>query len=253
LGDEKLIALTNDVEDEILLEEILDEVMEDLEKYEFLKSSGECPVKTIEKPEEGKYPKIVTKDFGDGCYKNEWAKMRSGKIIITINGPWRKEGSVREITFEDYMHGKTLVEGEKRIECMGRTDEGFIWHKVEGVLNLTREKEDETVTIIRKVEKERYLINPEKEKDIPKEWLIEGEVKVEKSNGVSYEKKIVEPLHRIQGCRWFQDGLKQIEVGEDLIQIDYGFVGDEDSDCDSWILRWVNEEEAEEIDLSVKE
>ena len=88
------------------------------------------------------------------------------------------------------------------------------------------------------------------DKEVPREWLIEGKVRVEKSDGTSYRMKIAEPLWRIQGCRWFQAGLKHIEIGEYLIQTDYSFVGPEESDCDSWVKRWVNEEEAEEIDLS---
>jgi len=251
--DDRIISISEDVDDEILTDEILDEVMADLEKYDFLKSSEECPVRTIEIPEEGKYPKVVTKDFGEGCYKNEWSKMRSGKIIVTIKGPWRREGSVRKITFEDYMHGNTLVEGEKRIECMGETEEGYIWHKIQGKLKLTREKEGETVTIIRKVEKNRYLISGMYDREVPNEWLIDGKVSVEKSNGISYKVEIAQPLYRIEGCRWYQDGLKLIEYGDDLIQVDYGFVGDQESTCDSWIERWINNEDAEQIDLSIRD
>jgi hypothetical protein len=245
------LTVLQEAEDDMIIEEILDEVLEDLEKYDFLKSADVCPVKTIEVPEEGRYPKVVTKDFGDGCYKDPNGKLRSGKIIITIMGPWRKVGSVREITFEDYKHGNALVEGSKRIECMGETEMG-LWHKVKGKLKLTREKEEGPMVVKRKIEKDRYLINANAEKDVPKEWLIEGEVKVEKSNGVSYVVSIAEPLYRIQGCRWYQNGLKQIQSGENLIQVDYGYVGPEDGLCDSWVQRWVNEEEPELIDLSEK-
>jgi hypothetical protein len=149
----------------------------------------------------------------------------------------------------NYTHGKTLIEGSKRIECMGKTDEGYIWHKIEGELELTREKEDEQIVVKRKVEKDRYLINWPNDKETPNEWLIKGEVKVEKSNGVSYEVIITKPLYRIQGCRWFQAGIKQIKVGNDVIRIDYGYVDDEEMDCDSWIERQVNEEEPETINL----
>jgi hypothetical protein len=249
----KEVSITQDADDDLLIEEILDEVMEDLEEYDFLKSAEVCPVRTIEVPEEGRYPRIVTKDFGEGCYKEPDGKMRSGKIIITIVGPWRKEGSVREIAFDNYKCGNALVEGNKRIECLGETEEGFIKYKIEGNLTLTRETEgEEPLVVTRKIEKKHYLINGLDDKDVPKEWLIEGKVKVEKSNGVSYKISIAEPLHRIQGCSWYQAGLKQIESGENLIRIDYSYVGPGESACDSWIQRWINEEEPELIDLSVK-
>jgi len=240
--------LIEEADDDILIEEILDEVLEDLEKYDFLKSADVCPVRTIELPEEGRYPRIVTKDFGEGCYKDPSGKLRSGKIIITIMGPWRREGSVRKIAFENYRHGNALVEGSKRIECMGETDTG-LWHKIEGQLTITREKEEETMVVKRKIEKDRFLINASAENGVPKEWLIEGKVKVEKSNGLSYKVSIAEPLYRIEGCRWYQNGVKQIEAGDNLIRIDYGYAGPEDSLCDSWIQRWVNDEEPELINL----
>ena len=134
----------------------------------------------------------------------------------------------------------------------GRNRRGFLWHTIEGKLKLTRELEDGQLVVERKIEKDRYLINGLDDKDVPKEWLIEGKVKVEKSNGVSYKVSIAEPLYRIQGCRWYQAGLKQIESGENLIQIDYSYVGPEDGLCDSWVQRWVNEEEPELINLSEK-
>lgn len=243
-------SIVMEADDAIISEEILDEVLEDLEKYDFLKSTSDCPVRTIEKPEEGRYPIIVTKDYGDGCAVHPNGRMRSGKIIITVNGPWCREGSVRKVAFEDYKHGNTLVVGSKKIKCLGESDEGYIWHRITGNLQLTREKDEEDLVIKRIVKKDRFLITGLKDKDVPREWLIEGEIKVEKSNDVSYKVSTAEPLHRIQGCRWYQSGIKQIELKEDLIQIDYSYVGPEDSSCDSWIKRWVNEEEPELIDLS---
>jgi hypothetical protein len=241
-----------DADDALILEEILDEVMVDLEQYEYLKSSDICPVITIETPDEAIYPKIVSKDFGEGCAKHESGIIRSGKIIITIRGPWCREGSVRIITFENYMHGNTLIEGIKKIECMGKTDEGYIWHTITGRLKLSRERDGEKFVIERQVAKDRYMINGFNDREVPKEWLIEGIVKVEKSNGVSYKVIISEPLYRVQGCRWFQSGIKQIESGDNLILLDYGYVGDEDRACDSWMLRTVNDEKGEAIDLRSK-
>ncbi|MCP4310036.1 MAG: hypothetical protein GY790_02120 [Bacteroidetes bacterium] len=252
INESKLSVLLEDADDALILEEILDEVMEDLERYEYFKSSDVCPVKTIETPGEAVYPKIVTKDYGSGCSEYESGIIRSGKIIITIKGPWRQEGSIRTITFENYMHGNTLIEGSKKIECMGLSDEGYIWHTIKGKLVLSRERDGEKLVIERHVTKDRYLIDGFNDREVPNQWLIEGKVKVEKSNGVSYKVIISEPLYRIQGCRWFQSGIKRIETVNNLIFLDYGYVGDEDSACDSWILRTVNEEEDEAIDLNNK-
>jgi hypothetical protein len=252
INESELSVLMEDADDALILEEILDEVMVDLEQYEYLKSSEVCPVITIKTPEEGNYPKIVTKDFGEGCAVRESGIIRSGKIIISIRGPWCRDGSIRIITFENYMHGNTLIEGSKKIECMGKTDEGYIWHTIAGRLKLSREKDGEKLVIERQIAKDRYMINGFNDREVPNEWLIEGKVKVETSNGVIYKVIISEPLYRIQGCRWFQSGIKQIESGDNLILLDYGYVGNEDSACDNWMLRTVNDEEDKAINLRTK-
>jgi len=150
------------------------------------------------------------------------------------------------------MHGNTLIEGIKRIECLGKTDEGHIWHTIAGNIKLTTKRNGEKLIIERRMAKDRYMIIGFNDRTVPNEWLIEGKVKVEKSNGMSYKIITSEPLYRIQGCRWFQSGIKQIESGDNLILLDYGYVGDEDSACDSWMLRTVNDEEGEAIDLRSK-
>jgi len=252
INESQLSILMEDAYDALILEEILDEVMLDLEGYEYLKSSNTCPLRTIKTPEVGNYPKILIKDFGEGCTVHESGIIRSGKIIITIRGPWCKEGSVRKITFENYMHGNTLIEGNKKIECMGKTDEGYIWHTIAGNMKLTRERDDEKLVIKRQVAKDRYMINGFNDLEVANEWMIEGKVKVEKSDGLSYKVIISEPLYRIQGCRWFQYGIKQIDSDDNLVLLDYGYTGDEDSACDSWMLRTINDEEGKAIDLRRK-
>jgi hypothetical protein len=89
---------------------------------------------------------------------------------------------IRIVTFENYVHGNALVEGEKEIMSMGQTEEGYYWHKIKGEIVLTREKDGEQLIIKRKVEKDRYLINGYKDADTPKEGRIEGKVRVKKSN-----------------------------------------------------------------------
>jgi len=54
INESQLSVLMEDANEALILEEILDEVMEDLEQYEYLKSSDVCPVRTFKTPEEGK-------------------------------------------------------------------------------------------------------------------------------------------------------------------------------------------------------
>lgn len=250
---DQLAIVTDDVDEAMAVEEILDEVILDLEKYDFLKSAETCPAVSIERPEGEKYPKIVTKDFGDGC-ETDGGAVKSGKIIITLYGPWLKEGSKRIVTFENYTHRGIGIEGEKEIVCQGETEEGFYEHSIEGTIQL---KKSDSLQVKRKIHKSRLLIAGAKDKDIPKEWLVSGRVRVLKSNGVTYVMKIAEPLHHIQGCKWAQSGLKVITFSGDeendeetgpKVYIDYAYA-ESDKSCDRYALRWVDDGEAEVIKL----
>lgn len=249
--------------EDVAIEEIIDEVILDLEDHDFFKSETSCPIKTIENPDQGRYPKIITKDFGEGC-TTEWGVEKSGKIIITLYGPWLQEGSKRTITFEDYTHRGIAVSGEKNITCKGLNEDSLYVHVIKGGLTLVK---PDSLVVKRAVHKRRILLAGVGQPDVPKEWLIEGKVEVEKSNGISCEVHTRTPLYRIQGCRWFQDGIKVIHIrlhdgeedkgdgegegsdeGRHKVVIDYGYAESEDA-CDSFVLRTIDDEEPVVVNL----
>ena len=118
-GDETLIAIN-----ETFMAVIVDDVQFTVDQFsgfgERNLKSGEtietttCPVITTEKIKEGQeWPRRVTVDFGEGCTKNE--KLISGKMIIVKTGPWMQPGSVREVTFKNFVMDNVKIEGDKRI------------------------------------------------------------------------------------------------------------------------------------------
>lgn len=243
--------------EDLVIEEILDEVLMDLEDIDILKSESTCPLITKEKAGDRKFPRIITKDFGEGCMTNGGTE-RSGKIIITIYGPWLKEGSKRTVTFEDYTHKGISVTGERDIICKGVNDDGYYVQTISGVLNLTR---PDSLVIERKSRERLTLITGFDDPDKPKEWFIEGSVEVSKSNGKNYVMHVKEPLHRIQACRWYQSGVKVLsfasreEANENnrrKINIDYSYT-ESNEDCDSFVLVWKGDQEAKVVDLSKKD
>ncbi len=261
---DNMVTLVNkEIKDEVIIEEIIDDILYDLEQFDFLKSETTCPVVTVEKPDDARFPRIITRDFGEGCV-NEWGVEKSGKVIVTVYGPWLKEGSKRTVEFEDYTHRGTAVSGKKVIVCKGMNEDGYYVHSIRGKIQLVRE---DGMVISREITRRRTMLAGFGEPGVPKEWLLEGKTIVEKSNAREYVMNIREPLYRIQGCRWAQSGLKVIRFNIDeeeeaddaavegapeyrhKVVIDYGFVGQEDSACDSFVLRKVDDKEAEVVDL----
>jgi hypothetical protein len=247
-------VLTTDLEEDLVVEEILDEVMLDLEQFEFLKSVSTCPVITIETPEETRFPRIITKDFGEGC-TTEWGTEKSGKIIITVYGPWLKAGSKRTVAFEDFTHRGIAIYGKEEIICNGLNDDSLYVHSIKGKLTLVR---PDSLIIVRDFQKRRTMLAGVGNPDVPNEWLVEGHIKVNRSDSVHFMVKIDEPLYRIQGCRWYQGGIKAIHYNaagnadgryDRKVYFDYGYAESEDR-CDSYALRWVDEGEPKVVNLN---
>jgi hypothetical protein len=264
VSDNAVMLVNKEFKEEVIIEEIIDDVLFDLEQYDFKKSENTCPVVTVEQPEDARFPKIITRDFGDGCV-TEWGVEKSGKVIVTLYGPWLKEGSKRVVEFENYTHRGTAVSGRKVIVCEGLNADSLYVHSIRGKIELVR---DDSLVVTREMDKLRTMLAGFNEPGVPREWLLEGTTKVVKSDGREYHIKIREPLYRIQGCRWAQSGVKVIRFnlddeavdpdgteGEDTgynhkVVIDYSYTGPEDGRCDSYVLRKVDDQEAEVVDLN---
>jgi len=113
-------------------------------------------------------------------------------------------------------------------------------------------------SVKRKIHEKRTYIAGRGNRDIPNQWLIEGIVVVSKSSGKKYTMKITDPLHKIQGCKWYQSGIKafhfstgekDVKTNDRITYIDYSYTESDDS-CDSFALRWKDDEEAHVVDLS---
>ena len=249
-----------DLEEAMIVEDILDEVISDLERYDFLKSADICPTVTIERPDSTRYPKIITKDFGDSCV-SKWGTVKTGKIIIRVTGPWLEEGSKRYVSFEDYTHRGIAISGEKVITCKGLDADGFYKHVVRGTLTLEKPN---GIIAKREIHKRRYLIAGAGDKEVLNEYLVDGYAKVQRSDSVCIEMNITEPLHKIQGCKWPQSGMKVLHFWvDDGLSVDEGAKDNEytrkvvidysyeegDRTCDRFALKWIDEGEPDVIKL----
>jgi hypothetical protein len=229
-----------------LMEDVFMEIFDivfDLSEYGIFKSEDEndwpdCRVKTVERPEGTQWPKVVTLDFGEGC-EDKKENVRKGKIIITIKGKFKEEGSTRSVTFKDYYVNDNRIEGTKLITNTGRID-GFLEFSV--VLNKAKIITEDGVTITRDAWKTRVWIEGE---ETPTKWdnvfLIYGTVEKTNKDGIKIFKNIID-LVRAKNCRWPVSGIVEITTDHlPLAVLDYG-----DGECDKLATVTIGEGDAAE-------
>jgi hypothetical protein len=227
-----------------IIEDIFSEsydILFDASEYGIFKSDAEdedtvCKIRTVERPEGERWPKVVTIDFGDGC-EDRLGNVRKGKIIVTVTGKYKEEGSTRSITFEDYYVNDNKVEGEKVITNTGRED-GLLVFSIE----LTNGKiiRADGAVIERNASKTRTWAEGE---ETPARWddvfVINGTVNKVNKNGVNVTKTITD-LVRARNCRFPLSGIVEITTDDDrpVAVIDYG-----EGECDKWATVTVGEGE----------
>jgi len=263
--------------DEALQATIIEELLQDVDMYSELGESltksaeieGGCPMVTIERPGSKPFwPRTITLDFGEGCEKN--GKMKSGIMVIEKSAPWHESGSVRKVTFENYMVDDIAIEGEKTITNI--TGEGeHPTFEIKAKLVLTSvNKQDKKVVVTREVIKIQEWLAGYRQRGVRNHILITGESEIVRKVGEGEEadEKTIEKGYNslliVQGCRFPQSGVTDFEVntfdGLELeFSLDYettGAGGDrcqENCDCIA-TLSWGNEDNGgyEVIDLSDK-
>ena len=109
--DENIAIASDDIENIQASIVILDEILQDIEKDLFFKSAGDpvCPARTVNKPQDGTYPRTITQDFGGSC-ADRFGIIRSGKIITILTGPWLRKGTERKVKFENFYCRKTFAD-----------------------------------------------------------------------------------------------------------------------------------------------
>lgn len=75
-------------------------------------------------------PRVATIDFGTGCTGAD-GRFRSGQIIVTHTGPYRQQGTVITITFNNYFVNGHQVLGTKTVTNNGRNNSGNLTFSVE--------------------------------------------------------------------------------------------------------------------------
>lgn len=198
----------------------------------FLKSAEieACPKITKVSPKDKLYPMTITMDFGTGCKALD-GKEKSGKMIVEKSGPWTEKNATRKISFDNFKVDGVKMEGEQKAthESIADDKQTIKWQgevkmtKADGSWVNRSENISRTISGYKTVSLDDNIIE------------VTGTTEVNRSDKTTFSRKITKALVRVGTCRYFTDGVSQIEkTGSDKYTIDYGFKkGD---GCDKWVL-----------------
>ncbi|MCU0460920.1 MAG: hypothetical protein MUF36_02720 [Bacteroidales bacterium] len=206
-----------------------DIILDNYMKSGYAKSAvaDSCPLVTIDHPDDAKWPKTITIDFGTLC-TGLYDNTRSGKIITVVTGPRLQQGSKKTVTFDNYYVNGIKVEGTKVIENMGYNNNQnmvFTATLTGGKLTLVNGR-----TIERSFTHEREWIAGLLTKYIwDDECFITGTANGITLKGVSFTNTITSALHWKRVCRFIVSGVVKIErEGLEPVVLNYG-----EGECDA--------------------
>ena len=227
-------------------DEVLAEIDEELLSINYFKSADneKCPLKTVS-PEDGSFPRIITKDFGDGC-AIKFGVKKTGKIIITLTDKWNALNSQRIVSFEDFYINDRKVEGERIITYLGDSEAGNMLFKVEGSTIITKLDGKVITRTFDRVREKIIEVHSSGNKRIT--YSITGTITGTNGDDNVFTSTILEPIIRSPKCKWALSGIKQIEINEHVIILNYT-EGENNGECDPLVLRTVDDNEPEVINL----
>ncbi len=203
---------------------------------------SDCVTVTRETPTEGEFPIIITIDYGAGCGSSIWDVVKSGKVIITINGKMSEEGSDRVVTFENFKVNGNLIEGEFTFTNLGNAS----WSRVLAGGKITTE--DGGVITRESVRIRTRIEGGDTDDRSDDVFEITGNASGKTLENNTYTMNITEPLIRSLDCFWITSGTIEKVINETtLITIDFG-----DGECDNIATKQIGDEEPEEFEMNCR-
>jgi len=191
----------------------------------------DCVTVTIHENEDGEFwPRNWTFDYGTENCESYFGNNKRGMVHISVSDWWKNEGSLREITFEDYYVNDNKMEGVKTTLNTGLNESGnltFTKTVTDAKLTYTDES---TITwacekLSEQVEGGATFLFAD---DV---WSVTGAGSGVDLDGNSYTMKIASALIYNNGCFYPVRGIVEIATeGQILKVINYG-----DGECDKTI------------------
>lgn len=221
--------------------QILDGIIKDgeLGKGEIVVLADSCPMVTVEYLSETS--KVITIDYGDGCL-GLWDQTRAGKIIITVNGFRKTEGSTRTLTFDNYYFNGIKIEGTRLTENLGENENANVVFSTTLTGGLITFPNDTSVS--RESYREREWVAGYETRIIwDDECFVTGYASGTTWEGKTFENTIKSALHWKRVCKFFVSGVIEItKQGLEPFELDYG-----DGECDALATLRRGDEEKEII------
>ena len=170
------------------------------------------------------YPIEIIIDYGDGCEDN-YGRIKSGQVIITITGEMLEEASVRTVTFSDFSVNDIDVAGTRVMTSLGTSDDGYPQFSRDIDVSMTNNGNsfsrsfDGVAT---------WLSGYETAECGDNVFELEGSGTCTRPNGAQVTRTIIEPLLIDRVCGYVIAGYVEMEAPMGTRSINFG-----DGECDS--------------------
>ena len=192
---------------------------------------GQCVTATLDT---NAHPKKLVIDFGTtNCVCND-NRTRRGKIIVTYNGGYYKEGSVRVHTFDNYYINDNKIMGSRTTINKGRNLAGNMYWDV--FVSGTVEKANGGGTITWNCTRTREWVAGEGQAHANWQFALTGTATGSRSDGWSYSATVTQSLLKKASCHWIVSGTIDVfPRGYPTIVLDYGTGA-----CDNIVTATIN-------------
>lgn len=189
----------------------------------------DCLNVTIHPNEDGAFwPRSWTLDYGTENCECFTGNVKRGKINVSLSDWWKNEGSLKEITFEDFYMNDNKMEGLKTTLNTGLNESGNLTF-TQKVTDAKRTYADETSMIWACEKYSEQIAGGETILFADDVWSVTGGGAGVNLDRESYTMTITNALIYYNGCFYPVSGIMEIATeGEELKVINYG-----DGECDN--------------------
>lgn len=171
-------------------------------------------------------PHTIVIDFGTTNCMGIDGRNRRGKILASYSGRFREQGTVINITFDNYFVNDHKIAGTKKITNQGNNQSGNLVYKVEVNGVVTKPTGNATYTWISTRMREWKAGATTPLNILDDVYGITGTANGVTFEGVAYTLTATQELVRKMNCRWFESGkLELTQSGFPAIVLDYGTTG----------------------------
>ncbi len=154
-------------------------------------------------------PHVLTIDFGTGNCSGKDGKSRRGKIIVTYTGRYFEQGSIKEMTFNDFYRNDNKVEGTRTITNLGLNAAGHMCWSISAV-NMKVTRPDGSFHSWNSERNREMLSGYDTADWTDDEYQVTGTATGTNIKGRTFSASITTPLHRKLSCQWIDRGVMEI-------------------------------------------